>query len=109
MSVVGKPNEFNASHQREVTCYDSSCSNSLALLQRTIPTIRPHASAFSLLNQHDLDFQKRGEGRGNTTSVMLVSGAGLAQGAASAVASVREGVSMTQRRMGYPPLAAATS
>lgn len=59
VSVVGKPNGLNVSCQGEVTCYDSSCWNSLALLQRTVPTISPYASAFSPLNQHSLDFQTR--------------------------------------------------
>lgn len=106
VSVVEKLNEFNASHQGEVTCHDLSCSNSLALLQRTVPTIRPHASAFSLLNQHSLVLQKLGWG---WKPVMLVSWAGLAQGAPSAVASSREGVRMTQSGVEYPPLAAVTS
>lgn len=110
VSVVGKPNELNVSRQGEVTCYDSSCWNSLALLQRTVPTIRPHASAFSPLNQHSLDFQTREGGtRCGGKPVMFMSWAGLAQGASCAVASSTEGVRMTQHRVGYPPLAAATS
>lgn len=106
VSVVGKPNELSISHQGEVTCYDSSCWNSSAVPQTAVPTLRPCLQSSKAAQPWFWSTGGRGAGE---KPGMLMSWAGLAQGAGSAAASCAEGVRVTQHGLGYPPLAAATS